>query len=168
MAADIGPKIGIDGEKEFRDALKSMGQQLKTLGTEMTAVTSAFDVDNDSQKKLAAQSDVLNRQLEVQQQRLGEIQKALDYAKANYSENSNEVQRWQQALNNATADINRTKAGIEAVNNEMKNTSVVSQFGSALKSGLAVAAKAAAAATCQRVHGDGDQFLRVPAPVHGQ
>lgn len=147
MAADIGPKIGIDGEKEFRDALKSMGQQLKTLGTEMTAVTSAFDVDNDSQKKLAAQSDVLNRQLEVQQQRLGEIQKALDYAKANYSENSNEVQRWQQALNNATADINRTKAGIEAVNNEMKNTSVVSQFGGALKSGLAVAAKAAAAAT---------------------
>lgn len=147
MAADIGPKIGIDGEKEFRDALKSMGQQLKTLGTEMTAVTSAFDVDNDSQKKLAAQSDVLNRQLEVQQQRLGEVQKALDYAKANYSENSNEVQRWQQALNNATADINRTKAGIEAVNNEMKNTSVVSQFGSALKSGLAVAAKAAAAAT---------------------
>ena len=124
-----------------------IGQQLKTLGTEMTAVTSAFDVDNDSQKKLAAQSDVLNRQLEVQQQRLGEIQKALDYAKANYSENSNEVQRWQQALNNATADINRTKAGIEAVNNEMKNTSVVSQFGSALKSGLAVAAKAAAAAT---------------------
>ena len=147
MAVDIGPKIGIDGEKEFRDALKSMGQQLKTLGTEMTAVTSAFDVDNDSQKKLTAQSDVLNRQLEVQQQRLGEIQKALDYAKANYSENSNEVQRWQQALNNATADINRTKAGIEAVNNEMKNTSIVSRFGGALKSGLAVAAKAAAAAT---------------------
>ena len=147
MAADIGPKIGIDGEKEFRDALKSMGQQLKTLGTEMTAVTSAFDVDNDSQKKLAAQSDVLNRQLEVQQQRLGEIQKALDYAKANYSENSNEVQRWQQALNNATADLNRTKSGIESINEEMKNTSIVSQFGGALKSGLAVAAKAAAAAT---------------------
>lgn len=147
MAADIGPKIGIDGEKEFRDALKSMGQQLKTLGTEMTAVTSAFDVDNDSQKKLAAQSDVLNRQLEVQQQRISEIQKALDYAKANYSENSSEVQRWQQALNNATADLNRTKSGIESINEEMKNTSVVSQFGGALKSGLAVAAKAAAAAT---------------------
>lgn len=147
MAADIGPKIGIDGEKEFRDALKSMGQQLKTLGTEMKAVTSAFDVDNDSQKKLAAQSDVLTRQLEIQKQRITEIQKALDYAKANYGENSNEVQRWQQALNNATADLNRTEAAIEAVNNEMKNTSIVSQFGSALKSGLAVAAKAAAAAT---------------------
>jgi phage-related protein len=109
MAADIGPKIGIDGEKEFRDALKSMGQQLKTLGTEMKAVTSAFDVDNDSQKKLASQSDILSRQLEVQQQRITEIQKALDYARQNYAENSNEVQRWQQSLNNATADLNNTK-----------------------------------------------------------
>lgn len=109
MAADIGPKIGIDGEKEFRESLRAMGQQLKTLGTEMKAVTSAFDVDNDSQKKLASQSDILSRQLEVQQQRITEIQKALDYARANYAENSNEVQRWQQSLNNATADLNNTK-----------------------------------------------------------
>ena len=137
MAADIGPKIGIDGEKEFRDALKSMGQQLKTLGTEMKAVTSAFDVDNDSQKKLTAQSDVLNRQLEVQQQRLGEIQKALDYAKANYSENSNEVQRWQQALNNATADINKTKSTIKDLGDESeKSGKKVSTFGEVLKANL--------------------------------
>lgn len=144
MAADIGPKIGIDGEKEFRDALKSMGQQLKTLGTEMTAVTSAFDVDNDSQKKLAAQSDVLNRQLEVQQQRISEIQKALDYAKANYSENSNEVQRWQQALNNATTDVNRTKkqlneleTGVENVGDAMDGAGQkTSVFGDVLKANL--------------------------------
>lgn len=128
MAADIGPKIGIDGEKEFRDALKSMGQQLKTLGTEMKAVTSAFDVDNDSQKKLASQSDILSRQLEVQQQRITEIQKALDYARQNYAENSNEVQRWQQALNNATADLNNTKKqlndlehGVDDVGDAMDN-----------------------------------------------
>lgn len=147
MATNIGPKIGIDGEKQFRSELNSIGQQLRTLNTEMKAVTTAFDANESSQKRLATQSDVLTRQLSLQEQQVTEIQKALDYAKANYAENSNEVQRWQQALNNATADLNRTKAEIEAVNNEMKNTSVVSQFGSALKSGLAVAAKAAAAAT---------------------
>lgn len=147
MATNIGPKIGIDGEKQFRSELNSIGQQLRTLNTEMKAVTTAFDANESSQKRLATQSDVLTRQLSLQEQQVTEIQKALDYAKANYAENSNEVQRWQQALNNATADLNRTKAGIEAVNNEMKNTNVISQFGSALKSGLAVAAKAAAAAT---------------------
>lgn len=147
MATNIGPKIGIDGEKQFRSELNSIGQQLRTLNTEMKAVTTAFDANESSQKRLATQSDVLTRQLSLQEQQVTEIQKALDYAKANYAENSNEVQRWKQALNNATADLNRTKAGIEAVNNEMKDTSIVSQFGSALKSGLAVAAKAAAAAT---------------------
>ena len=147
MATNIGPKIGIDGEKQFRSELNSIGQHLRTLNTEMKAVTTAFDANDSSQKRLATQSDVLTRQLSLQEQQVTEIQKALDYAKANYAENSNEVQRWQQALNNATADLNRTKAGIEAVNNEMKDTSIVSQFGSALKSGLAVAAKAAAAAT---------------------
>lgn len=144
MAVDIGPKIGIDGEKEFRESLRTMGQQLKTLGTEMKAVTSAFDVDNDSQKKLAAQSDVLNRQLEVQQQRLGEVQKALDYAKANYSENSSEVQRWQQALNNATTDVNRTKkqlneleTGVEGVGDAMDGAGQkTSIFGDVLKANL--------------------------------
>lgn len=144
MAVDIGPKIGIDGEKEFRESLRTMGQQLKTLGTEMKAVTSAFDVDNDSQKKLAAQSDVLNRQLEVQQQRLGEMQKALDYAKANYSENSSEVQRWQQALNNATTDVNRTKkqlneleTGVENVGDAMDGAGQkTSVFGDVLKANL--------------------------------
>lgn len=144
MAVDIGPKIGIDGEKEFRESLQTMGQQLKTLGTEMKAVTSAFDVDNDSQKKLAAQSDVLNRQLEVQQQRLGEVQKALDYAKANYSENSSEVQRWQQALNNATTDVNRTKkqlneleTGVENVGDAMDGAGQkTSVFGDVLKANL--------------------------------
>ena len=137
MAADIGPKIGIDGEKEFRDALNSMGQQLKTLGTEMKAVTSAFDVDNNSQKKLASQSDILSRQLEVQQQRITEIQKALDYARANYAENSNEVQRWQQALNNATADMNKTKAAIKDLGDESgKSGEKVSTFGEILKANL--------------------------------
>lgn len=147
MATNIGPKIGIDGEKQFRSELNSIGQQLRTLNTEMKAVTTAFDANDSSQKKLAAQSDVLTRQLSLQEQQVTDIQKALDYAKANYAENSNEVQRWQQALNNATADLNRTKSGIESINEEMKNTSIVSQFGGALKSGLAVAAKAAAAAT---------------------
>lgn len=147
MATNIGPKIGIDGEKQFRSELTSIGQQLRTLGTEMKAVTSSFDANDSSQKKLAAQSDVLTRRLSLQEQQLAGIQKGLDYAKANYAENSDEVQKWQQALNNATTDLNKTKAGIKSLSDEAKNTGPLSDFGKTLKSGLATAAKAAAAAT---------------------
>lgn len=147
MATDIGPKIGLDGEKEFRAALQSMGQQLKTLDTEMRAVTSAFSANDKSQAALSAQSDVLTKKLSTQEARLAEIQKTLDYARANYAENSNEVQRWQQALNNATADVNKTKQQIKALDDELdKSPGKFAKVGEAIKSGLATAAKAATAA----------------------
>lgn len=144
MAVDIGPKIGIEGEKEFRDALKSMSTQLKTLDTEMKAVTSAFNANDSSQEKLSAQTDVLTRQLGLQENKISEIQKALDYARANYAENSNEVQRWQQALNNATADLNNTKkqlgelsGGVDDVGEAMDNAGgKTSVFGDMLKANL--------------------------------
>ncbi len=144
MATDIGPKIGLDGEKEFRAALQSMGQQLKTLDTEMRAVTSAFSANDRSQAALSAQSDVLTKKLSTQETRLAEIQKALDYARANYAENSNEVQRWQQALNNATADVNKTKAQLTQLDKGLGDTEdalndagkQAASFGDVLKANL--------------------------------
>lgn len=147
MATDIGPKIGLDGEKEFRASLQAMGQQLRTLDTEMRAVTSAFSANDKSQAALSAQSDVLTKKLSAQEARLAEIQKALDYARANYAENSNEVQRWQQALNNATADVNKTKTQLKQLDDELdKAPGKFAKVGDAIKSGLATAAKAATAA----------------------
>lgn len=120
---DIGPRVGIDGEKEFRKALTSIGQQLRTLDTEMKAVTSAFDENDKSQENLAQQSDVLTRKLSLQEQRISEIQKALDYARQNYDENSDEVQRWQQVMNRATADLNKTRNQLSKLESEMGSAS---------------------------------------------
>lgn len=122
MPTDIGPRIGIDGEKEFRQNLKQISQQLKTMGTEMKAVTSAFDANDKSQENLAKQAEVLNREIELQETKLKEIQRALDYARKNYDENSNEVQRWQQALNNATTDLNKMRRQLSDVEDELNNT----------------------------------------------
>lgn len=123
MPVNIGPKIGIDGEKEFRQNLNSISQQLKTLGTEMKAVTSAFDANDKSQENLANQSQVLTEQLSLQEKRIAEIQKALDHARSNYAENSNEVQRWQQAMNNAVTELNKTRSQLSKVQSEMDGAS---------------------------------------------
>lgn len=180
MAVDIGPKIGIEGEKEFRDALKSMSTQLKTLDTEMKAVTSAFNANDSSQEKLSAQTDVLTRQLGLQENKISEIQKALDYARANYAENSNEVQRWQQALNNATADLNNTKkqlgelsGGVDDVGASMdeagKKTSVFADVlkgnlvSDAIKSGI----KALASATKEFIGGAVEGYAEYEQLVGG-
>lgn len=38
MARDIGPKIGIDGEAQYRKEIQGIIQQAKTLDAEMRAV----------------------------------------------------------------------------------------------------------------------------------
>ena len=97
MAVDIGPKIGIDGEKEFRQELQNINQQLRTLGSEMKAVTSAFDENADSQEALAAQAQVLNQQIERQKPKLQTMQKGVDAAAQKYGENDTKNLRWGQA-----------------------------------------------------------------------
>ena len=119
MSVNIGPKIGIDGEKEFRQNLNSISQQLKTLGTEMKAVTSAFDANDQSQENLSSQSQILTEQMALQEKRIEEIGKALDHAKSNYDENSTQVQRWQQAMNNAVTELNKTKSQLSKVQSEI-------------------------------------------------
>lgn len=47
MANDIGIRIGVDGEKEFKTALSAINAQLKNLSSEMkAAVTSMTGMDS--------------------------------------------------------------------------------------------------------------------------
>ena len=119
MAVDIGPKIGIDGEKEFRQELQNINQQLRTLGSEMKAVTSAFDENADSQEALAAQAQVLNQQIETQKQKLQQLQKGLDAAAQKYGENDTKTLRWAQAVQDATATLNQMQSQLSKVHSEM-------------------------------------------------
>lgn len=119
MATDIGPKIGIDGEKEFRDALNNINQQLKTLGSEMKAVTSEFEDNADSQESLAKQAQVLNKQLEVQEKKVSELQKGLAAATEKFGESDTKTLKWAEAVNNATADLNKMRSQLSKVESEM-------------------------------------------------
>lgn len=70
MPTDIGPRIGLNGAAEYTRSLKNIIAQSKSLAAEMKAVTSAFDANDSSQKKLQSQMNVLSKQIEVQQQRV--------------------------------------------------------------------------------------------------
>ncbi len=119
MPVDIGPRIGIDGEKEFRQELQNINQQLKTLGSEMKAVTSAFDENAESQDMLAAQSQVLNKQIDAQEKKLQQLQKGLEASSEKYGENDTKTLRWAQAVQDATAELNRMRAQLSQVESQL-------------------------------------------------
>lgn len=113
MATNIGPKIGIDGEAEFRKQLNLINTQLTTLGTEMKKVSSEFSDNSRSQDALVAKNKVLTSSIEKQEKQLEEVSKALESAKDKYGENSIETQKWQQV-------VNRSETQLSSFKNELK------------------------------------------------
>ena len=119
MSVDIGPKIGIDGEAEFRKQLGNINQQLKTLGSEMKAVTSAFEAGDRSEEALGARTEILNRQIGAQEAKLEQLRKGLSAAAEKYGENDTKTLRWAQAVNDATADLNKLRAQLAQTEGEL-------------------------------------------------
>ena len=66
MADNFGLKIGIEGEKEFKNALRDINQSFKVLGSEMKLVSSEFDKQDKSVAAVAARNEVLNKAMEGQ------------------------------------------------------------------------------------------------------
>ena len=65
MADNFGLKIGVEGEKEFKQALSDINRQFKVLGSEMNLVTSQFDKQDKSMEALAARNGVLSKEIEA-------------------------------------------------------------------------------------------------------
>lgn len=102
---DIGPKIGIDGEAEFRKQLKEINSGLKTLGTEAKAVAAEFQGQENSTEALTAKTDILTRQILSLKDGLELQSRMLAESAEQYGEADERTQRWQQAVNNTTAEI---------------------------------------------------------------
>lgn len=105
MSYDIGPKIGIDGEAEFRKQISAVSTQLKTLGTEMGAVTAQFARNASGQEALSAKTAVLNKQIDAQKEKLALQQEMLEKAAAKYGAADERTQKWQQTVNRSTKEL---------------------------------------------------------------
>ena len=110
MAVDIGPIIGIEGEAEYRKQIQNIIQQQKTLKAEMQATSTAFDKNTTAQEKNAAKAENLSKQIEVQKQRVSELQNMVQQSAQKYGEADTKTLRWKEALANATAQLNRMNA----------------------------------------------------------
>ena len=77
MPYNIGPKIQIDGEREFRKSISDINAQIKAMSAEMKAATAAFDANGDEQGKLKKQSELLAAQIEAQKKRYALLEDAV-------------------------------------------------------------------------------------------
>mgnify|MGYP004521808047 CR=1 FL=1 len=142
---EIGAKIGVDGDKEFRDSLKKIVQESKTLASEMTLVASRFTSTTTAEEKNAKVSEVLTKQIAKQQEKIKLL--AAHIADASQSEDKASVAtlKYQEQLNKAEAALNKMQSelrnassGVEELGDNMREGSEKAlSFGDVLKANLA-------------------------------
>ncbi len=126
MAVNIGPKIGIDGEAEYRKQLQDIIQQQKTLKAEMQETASGFDKNTTAMEKAKAKAENLNKQIELQKTRVEEAKKMVEQSTEKYGEADSRTQKWKEALANASTELNNLQK-------ELKDTNPVKAFSDDLK-----------------------------------
>lgn len=115
MAVNIGPKIGIEGEAEYRKQINSIIQQSKTLASQMKALTTSFDKNNKSLSDNAKQHKLLQEQIKVQEQKVEELNHMLSESSNKYGENADKTLKWKQSVNEAQAELNRLKGELASL-----------------------------------------------------
>lgn len=122
MGVNIGPKIGVDGEAEYRKQMANIIQQAKTLASEMKSVTSAFDKNDKSEQKVTAQTEVLTKQIELQKQKVQELAQMYQKSAEKLGETDTSTLKYKQNLNEATAVLNNMERELASLSDEVDET----------------------------------------------
>lgn len=150
MPTDIGPRIGVQGEREFRASIAQIDSSLKTMGAEMKLVTAQYDDNAKSMEALTKkgdilqkQNDALNSKLAEQQARLQQLKDAgLGPADKSYAELERSIIRTETELAKNESAIRKNDAAMkEASSSGDKFAGVLK----ALEGGAKVAAASIAA-----------------------
>lgn len=153
MASTISVALGVDGAKEFQNAMAQSNAAIKTLGSELKLTTAQFAGAEKSEEAMRAKNDVLNRTILTLNEKLAEQEKALDAVGKQFGEGSAETLKYQDEVNktklaiqNAENAVKANSAALEQNNEKYRNGGeLAKKFGAAASAGIKAAAAAAAA-----------------------
>lgn len=125
MAYDIGPRISLKGDAEFKSAINSANSALKDYGSQLKAVNAEMEANgktsellekkgellqkqyDEQTKKLKAYNDAIDRQNKIQE----EQKKKIDELTKEFGENSKEVQKAKKEYEQTTDNIRKLSQG---------------------------------------------------------
>lgn len=119
MATNIGAKVELAGEREFRQALSQINTGLKTTASELKLVTARYSENANSVTALTEKQAVLQTIFEQQTMKVNKLKEAFNNAKKEFDESAGKVLKLQDSLASAESEMARLK-------NEMENNSDVS------------------------------------------
>lgn len=119
----IGGKIILEGEKEYKDALKSISSELKVNYSNMQMVTAACGAQEKSMETLKAKTEALRKVQESQTKQVELLRGRLEQAQKTEGTSAETINRYQTQLNNAQAALFKTTNELKGYEEEMAKAS---------------------------------------------
>lgn len=119
MAADVGIKIQLDGEKEYKQSLKEIISQQKEWDAEIKAVESALDSETSAQDKARKKHELLTKSIGEQEKKIALMKDQLKKVEATYGENSEQAKKLRTQIANATTALNKMKSAAKTAGEKM-------------------------------------------------
>lgn len=116
----IGPKIVLEGEKEYKQSISEVNKTLSVLASESKKTSAAYSDNANSLKALTEKSDNYKKQVEAQREKVRILTEAYENSKKQLGENSEKTKDWQIKLNNAEAALTKTEKALEDTNKKIK------------------------------------------------
>lgn len=123
----VGLKVEIDGENEYKQAINDLNKGNQVLASELRKVQEQYKGNEDSMEALRARSDVLQRQLQQQRDKVQTLRDALQNAATQVGEADKRTQEWQIKLNNAEREQIKLERALEETNKDIQNQGEASE-----------------------------------------
>lgn len=132
-AYDIGPRIGIEGEKEFKNSIKAIDSEIRALQNQLRTLSKEYDENDRSvegvtkkqqalTKAIGATHDkikLLTSQYDKQYQELKRLETALDSARQLHGENSEEALKAESALAKQATEVNNLESRLQTAKGQL-------------------------------------------------
>lgn len=119
MATSIGPKIGVDGEAEYRAQMDRLITKTKALKAEEEALKTAVGDEATAQDNARKAAEKHSEQIETQKQKISLLEGQLAKCIEKTGESSSETNKYREALARAKTELGRlesqTDEGTEAL-----------------------------------------------------
>lgn len=126
MAQKVGMQLSLDGEREYKSALKEIVQETKTLNAQMKEVSSAFDDEASSleanQKQtelLTRKKENLERQIELMTDRLEALRDSEEDTTMAESRLEEQIAKVETQLNNTNSELQAHQDAIDELQSPM-------------------------------------------------
>ena len=117
---EIKQKIVLEGEQQYKNAIKDAQRNLKTLRSELKAETAELGSNATAQQKNEAKVKSLQKQIKEQEKIVRANKEALEEVKSKYGDNADAIAKYEQKLNDSRTALANMKNELDGVGQSFK------------------------------------------------